>query len=173
MLRHFGGQRQVFWSRDLPGLHCDVFFDKLSFCHDIVFAGRLDDETVTIRPSDLLLEKLQIVQINEKDLKDLAVLLREHPLGDDEADAIGAAYVAGRVSGDWGFWYTLTTNLDKLATYVGAFAAFPEADRQIVIQRIVQLRQVIDDSPKTTSWKMRAKIGTRKKWYRDVEEVSL
>jgi hypothetical protein len=173
VLRHFGQHRHVYWSKTNSGLHCDVFFDRLSFCHEIDFQGRLDPGASTIRPTELLLEKMQIVEINEKDLKDSAVLLREHEVNTKDADAIDGSYVAELLSKDWGFWYTLTTNLQKLATYVVSFGAFPEQDREIVVSRVDELTKQIEEKPKTTSWKLRAKVGTRKKWYRQVEEVEL
>ena len=172
VLRHFGRHRHIYWSRGIPNLHCDVFFDRLSFCHDISFVGRLDEGETTIRPTDLLLEKMQIVEINEKDLKDSAVLLREHSLGDDERESLNAVYVADLLSKDWGFWYTFTTNLTKLESYVAAFTAFPQADRDIVVQRVTDLRGVIENRQKSTGWKLRSRVGPRKKWYRDVEEVN-
>jgi hypothetical protein len=173
VLRHFGHHRQVFWSRALPGLHCDVFFDKLSFCHDIDFQGRLDADSVTIRPTDMLLEKMQIVEINEKDLKDTAILLREHPVKSDDLDAIDGQYIAELLCRDWGFWYTLTTNLKKVDQYAASFDALPPQDREVVSHRVGELLRLIDEKPKTTGWKVRAKVGTRKQWYRKVEEVSL
>jgi hypothetical protein len=173
VLRHFGQHRHVYWNKTVPGLHCDVFFDRLSFCHEIDFQGRLDQGVTTIRPTELLLEKMQIVEINEKDLKDSAVLLREHEVNGNDPDTIDGSYVAELLSKDWGFWYTLTTNLQKLTTYVADFDAFAEQDREIVVGRVDELMQRIEEKPKTTSWKLRAKVGTRKKWYRQVEEVEL
>jgi hypothetical protein len=173
VLRHFGRTRQVYWSRRLAGLHCDVFFDTLSFCHDIHFGGRLPEEGVTITVTDLLLEKMQIVQINEKDLKDTAILLRAHEVTDHDNDSLNAAYVSDVLCKDWGFWYTFTTNLQKLAEYVTTFDTLRAPEKDIVREQIATLLDHIERKPKSTGWKLRSKLGTKKQWYKDVEEVSL
>ena len=37
--------------------------------------------------------------------------------------------------------------------------------------QIAALRQAIDDAPKSTRWKLRARIGERQAWYNDPEEM--
>ena len=46
--------------------HIDIFFDKLEFCHIIDFRGRLEIDYPTISLSDILLQKMQIVQTSLK-----------------------------------------------------------------------------------------------------------
>jgi hypothetical protein len=146
----------------------DVFFDELFFCHPIPLRDRLGLDYPTITPTDLLLEKTQIVEINPKDIKDSLVLLLEHPLGAD-GDAIDSGYVARLLSGDWGFWYTVTRNLARLRGSLGDGALTTE-QAGVVGERIEQLEHAIEEEPKTTKWKLRARIGPRRRWYQEVAE---
>ena len=126
----------------------DVFFDKLEMCHTIDFAKRLELDYPTLTLSDLLLEKLQIVQLTEKDVKDTSILLLEHEVdGPGQPETVDSDYIAKLFSDDWGFYYTGTTNLRKVHD------ALPS---------ISQLQE-------SRGWKMRAKFGPSKKWYRDVD----
>ncbi|HKM77871.1 MAG TPA: hypothetical protein VJZ03_02245, partial [Candidatus Bathyarchaeia archaeon] len=70
---------------------------------------------------------------------------------------------------DWGLWMTVTTNLKKVKTHLTQFESLSDEDKEIVDKKIVRILEIIDSTPKSTSWKMRAKIGTKKKWYRTVD----
>jgi hypothetical protein len=138
-------------------------------CHTLDFRGRLEFDSPTITLADFLLEKMQIVELNEKDKIDTIVLLREHEIGDSDNETINARYISKLLSKDWGFYYTTTTNLVKIKEYAGVHMS--EEDRRDVVAKAGQLVERIDNEPKTTGWKMRARVGPKKKWYRDVEEV--
>jgi len=148
----------------------DVFFDRLEMCHIIDFRKRLDLDYPTIPLAELLLEKMQIVQINEKDIKDSIVLLREHPIGAGDNETLNVSYVAKLLSQDWGFYYTATTNLAKTRSSVEKYDRLQSGDVSDVQKKIDELQAAIDSEPKSVSWKMRAQIGPSKKWYRDVQE---
>jgi len=149
----------------------DVFFDRLKMCHTIDFRGRLEVDYPTIALADILLEKMQIVKINEKDIKDVIVLLREHDIGEGEKEIINAKYIAELLSDDWGFYYTVTMNLNKVKGFLRHFDALVEEDRRDIASKIDKLLGIIENEPKSLRWKIRAKIGTRMKWYEEVEEV--
>ncbi len=114
---------------------------------------------------------MQIVQINEKDLIDSIMLLREHPIGDTDKETINAEVIARLLGNDWGFWRTVTGNLKLLDEKLQQYGKLSKEDRQIVHDRIQELEQRIEAAPKTMRWKARARIGERVKWYRDVEEM--
>lgn len=149
----------------------DVFFDRLSMNHIVDFKGRLELDSPTITLADLLLEKLQIVQLTEKDIKDTIVLLREHPIGTTETETVNAGYVAKILAEEWGFWYTVTTNLKKAQEYVKGSDLLSEEDKAVVSKRLTEVQAAIDAQPKSTKWKMRSRIGPKKKWYNEVETV--
>ncbi|MCL5257040.1 MAG: hypothetical protein M1319_04485 [Chloroflexi bacterium] len=149
-------------------LGVDVFIDKLDYCHPIVFKGRLELDRPTIPLADIVLEKLQIVQINEKDFKDLCVLMLEHGFGNASKEQIDIRYICSLLSGDWGFYHTATTNLDKLKSFLPHFEALDEGKMVELTKAIDYMRCAIDDEPKSFGWKMRAKVGTGKRWYKDI-----
>jgi hypothetical protein len=164
------GSRYAF-SDPLTGMVVDIFFDELFFCHPIPLRDRLALDYPTITPTDLLLEKMQIVEINPKDVKDSIVLLLEHPLDSTRADAIDADYVGRLLAGDWGFYYTVTTNLERLKRELVGWG-LDERQRALIAGRIDDLEERIEKEPKTNKWKLRARIGPRKKWYQEVAEKS-
>jgi len=167
----FGYKRHIYHNPK-NNINVDVFFDKLEMCHTIDFKNRLEVDYPTISLADLLLEKMQIVHINEKDIKDTIVLLRAHNVSDNDKETVNAKYIAKLLSKDWGFWYTVTTNLKKLEKFLNKYDALTNEDRKDVSAKIYTLMEYIDKEPKSIGWRLRARTGPRKKWYRDVEEVS-
>jgi hypothetical protein len=152
------------------GLVVDVFFDELYFCHPIPLRDRLALDSPTITPTDLLLEKMQIVEINPKDIKDSLVLLLEHDLQTDVQDAIDADYISGLLADDWGFSYTVTTNLTRLAREATDDGWLDASQARVVGDRIDALLASMEAAPKSTRWRLRARVGTRKRWYQEVAE---
>jgi hypothetical protein len=148
----------------------DVFVAKFEMCHAIPLAKRLTLSARTIPLADLLLTKLQIFALNEKDQRDIVNLLHAHSLADNDADGINAAYVATLLAGDWGLWRTSTLNLDRVRDGLAQYGLEP-ADEQLVRSRLDDLRSRIDAEPKSAKWKMRARVGERVKWYEEPEEV--
>jgi hypothetical protein len=166
----FGDRRMLFHDPAFDR-HIDVFFNVLDFCHPISFVGRLEVEEWTLPLAELLLEKMQIVQINEKDLIDSVMLLREHPIGVIDEETINGARIASILRNDWGFWRTVTGNLNILDERLNHYDSLSADDRQVVRDRIKQLMDQIEAKPKTLRWKARAKIGEKIKWYKSVEEL--
>lgn len=166
----FARQRLIY---NMPGtpLHVDVFFDKLDFCHPIPWAGRLEVDSPTIPLAELLLEKMQIVQINPKDVIDTIMLLREHALDNSDRDTINARRIAVMCAKDWGLWRTVTMNLRKVGEISKDYTWLDDSDRTVVLERLDQLLTMIDVEPKPAAWTIRNKIGDRVKWYKDVHEV--
>jgi len=171
MVTQLFGEARMLFNDPVYGRHIDIFYEKLDFCHPVVFSGRLEVEELTLPLAELLLEKMQIVKINEKDLIDSIMLLREHPVGDSDQEAINAGVIAHILGDDWGFWRTVTANLKFLDEMLNGYANLKDEDRQIVRERIRQLQDRIERQPKTTKWKLRSRIGERVKWYKDVEEL--
>jgi hypothetical protein len=150
----------------------DVFYDKLQMSHTLDFSKRLEVDYPTISLADLILEKMQILKINMKDVQDTLVLLSEHPVSESDDDSINAKHIARVLADDWGFYYTATTNLSKLKEYIPKFPVLADTSDNVT-NKIETLLRALDARPKGLSWRMRAKIGTRQKWYNDVDEVSM
>ena len=170
-VRALFGSRLIFYDSSGTGRHCDVFLDKLEFCHDVVFQDRLDADYPTIPLAELLLEKMQIVKLNAKDIIDTIMLLREHQIGGSDNDTINADHLARLTASDWGLWKTFTINLENVGRATQTLEKLSEEDRKDVSSKIATLRARIDEKPKTRGWKFRSQIGEKKKWYRDVDEL--
>jgi hypothetical protein len=163
-----GGERYFFKHPD-TGLGVDIFMDKLHYCHPIYFKNRLQVDVETLPLGELLLEKMQIVELNAKDIKDTIVLLLEHDLDDRDGETINAPHISQILGDDWGFYYTVTTNLEAVRDHLDRYEALSPTQRELVRDRITRLQGEIEDRPKSLKWKARAKVGTRKLWYQPIE----
>lgn len=172
VLRLFGDKRRIFYHPE-ENLHSDIFINKLRFCHEINFKKRLEIDYPTISLVDLLLEKLQIVEINKKDLVDMMVLLSQYPVSqnknNNQTTHIDGFYLAKICSKDWGWWKTATTNLTKTKDFTKQYLDKKDAGK--VTERINVLFNLIDTANKSLKWKARSIVGEKVKWYREVEEV--
>jgi hypothetical protein len=164
------GGRAIF-NHDGLRLHVDVFYEKLDFSHVIPWTGRLEKDSPTIPLAELLLEKMQIVQINEKDVIDTIMLLLEHPLGDQDHETINMARVAKLCSEEWGLWRTVTMNLDKVGQLSAGNSYLDEKQKAHVTSQVEGALAYIEAAPKSMAWRIRARVGDRVKWYKDVDEV--
>jgi hypothetical protein len=172
------GHKQLYfvdpeWNRPV-----DVLVDRLEMCHTFDFANRLAISDPTLPPADLLLSKLQVVKLNRKDVLDALALLSEYPLaGDDVAGrAISLARITELTSNDWGWWRTVTGNLDKLEAFIARDLgpddlAFGRESRFDPAAQVADLRAGIDAASKSTRWKLRSRVGDRVQWYQEPEEV--
>ncbi len=168
--RLFGEGRMLFHDPAF-GRHIDIFFNKLDFCHEVSFVGRLEVETLTLPLAELLLEKMQIVKLNEKDLIDTIMLLREHPVGEGDNETVNGKLIARLLGNDWGYWRTVTANLKLVDEMLVRYPSLTEEDRRVVGGRIADLLARIEAQPKTVRWNLRSRVGERVKWYKDVEEL--
>jgi hypothetical protein len=170
------GHKQLYFMDPDRRRPVDVLVDRLEMCHRFDFGDRLSVDESTLPLAELLLSKLQVVKINRKDVLDALVLLAEHPLTDDDA-GINVRRIVALTSNDWGWWRTLTGNLDGLATF--ATAELKPADLDLggrparfdLLRQIEALRTAVDAAPKSTRWKLRARVGERMPWYEEPEEV--
>ena len=181
----FGGKQAYFV--DVPrNRPVDVLVDSLEMCHRFEFKDRLGASSPTLPLAELLLSKLQIVKINRKDVLDALVLLAEHPLGQDDGapdartgqGAINVPRILSFTSNDWGWWRTVTGNLDTLDKYLAVEVTPDDLDlnngREVLFQpggQIAALRKAIEDAPQSTRWKLRARVGERQMWYQEPEEM--
>ena len=168
------GDRQMYFTTADGTTSVDVIMDKLNMCHVLEFADRIDRLPDTLDVADLLLSKLQIVELNHKDVHDLFHLFSafEAKAG-DEPETMGLDRIGSVVSGDWGWWRTSTMNLDKLAHLAEGDHQdlLPEARRFEPAEQARRVRAFCDEVPKTIKWKLRAKVGDRVQWYELPEEV--
>ena len=135
-------------------------------CHALRVEDGLADEPTTLPLADLLLSKLQVVETNEKDLRDAAAILADHELA---AEAINPTRILSILTTDWGWWRTATETLRKIDAYA---ASLEGLDRQgNILERVVELLASADAAPKSLRWKLRARVGERVRWYELPEDV--
>jgi hypothetical protein len=149
---------------DEHGRQVDIFIDRMQMCHNIDFRSRMYIDERTLSPADLLLTKMQIIEVNEKDLLDVVALFIDHDIVDDDR-GIHSQYISRLASNDWGLHKTLDLNLKKTKAFA-VERSFPED----VSTRIDTLIAHIEAHPKTMSWKARAMVGERVRWYELPEE---
>jgi hypothetical protein len=164
------GARAIYRSAT-NGVHVDIFYEKLDFCHAIPLKDRLHVDAPTLPLAELLLAKMQIVKITEKDFIDTIALLLEHPLGEGDQDALNVARIANLCAEDWGLWRTTTMNLEKLQGFAAGHSMLNEEQKARLAAQVGALNRRLDAEPKPLAWRLRARIGERVKWYNDVEEV--
>ena len=163
-----GKERMLFYDTD-HGRQVDVFVGSFRMCHEIPFR-QIGPGERTLPLAELLLTKLQIIELNEKDVRDTVLLLYGHAIGDDDGDTVNGAQIAELCAGDWGLWRTITANLAGCAEHVDEYE-LGEDERQQVKQRLGELLERIEAAPKSRGWKLRARVGERKRWYELPEEV--
>jgi hypothetical protein len=164
------GDRAIF-NHENSSLHVDVFFDKLDFSHVINWDNRLEVDHPTIPLSELLLEKMQIYKINEKDIIDTIMLLLEHPLGDNDDEVINIERIAQLLARDWGLWRTTTMNLDKVKQMAGQYSQIEGEQQTQIVTQVETAKARIEAEPKSRGWRLRDRVGDRVKWYKEVDEV--
>ena len=148
----------------------DVFVGAFRMCHEIPLNDRLEVQDRTVPLAELLLTKLQIIELNEKDVRDTLLLAHGHEVAESDGDAINGKRIAELCAADWGLWRTITANLSRTRDHLGDYE-LPSADRERVASRLTEVLDRIEAEPKTRGWKLRAKIGERKRWYELPEEV--
>jgi hypothetical protein len=164
-----GKERMLF--HDLQhGRQVDVFVGAFRMCHEIPFSGRIKPGDRTVPLAELLLTKLQIIELNEKDVRDTVLLFYGHEIADHDDDAVNGDRIATLCASDWGLWRTITANVARCRDHLSDYA-LPDTDRERVSARLTEVLDRIEAEPKSRGWKLRAKIGERKRWYELPEEV--
>ena len=163
-----GGERLLFFD-DEHDRQIDVFVGAFSMCHKIPLDDRIAVDHTSIPLAELLLTKLQVIELNEKDVRDTLALVHDHPVGDRDGDELNGTRVAELCASDWGLWRTITQNLNVCRAFVDSYDV---PDRARLDERLDDLLERIDRAPKARGWKLRAKIGDRKRWYELPEEVA-
>jgi hypothetical protein len=164
------GRERLLFFDEQHDRQVDVLIGAFRMSHEIRFGDRLALEPLTVPLAELLLTKLQIVELNEKDVRDALALLHDHPVEDEDGDAVNGGRIAALCAADWGLWRTFTANLSSLGDHIERYD-LPSESKERIAGRIQELQQRIEQEPKSFGWKMRAKIGDRKRWYELPEEV--
>jgi hypothetical protein len=166
------GDRRQLWYDEAQGRQIDIFIGDFTMCHTLPLADRLHVEPLTLPLAELFLSKAQIVELNRKDVLDLLALLLDHEVGPGDEETINADLIADLCAKDWGLYTTVSLTIQKLHGVLDeGEIELGEGEAQAIKRRLVTLQKAMDEAPKALAWKMRAKIGTRVRWYEEVEEV--
>lgn len=162
-----GHRRLYFWD-EANRRQVDMFVDEANLCHRIDLKRRIEIVPLTASLADLAVLKLQVVETNEKDYLDICAIFADHDLSVDES-GINSAYIANLTASNWGLWRTLGIVAERSERFALDLVDFPS--KMIVAERLQRLRTELDTVPKTRVWKIRARVGDRKRWYELPEEV--
>jgi len=166
------GHKQLYFVSAVSGRPIDVLIDKLSMCHELEFAGRISRMPYTLDPLDVLLSKLQIVKLNEKDVRDIVYLLSAFQVrGGTQEGTISLDLYRPIVGDDWGWWRTVTMNLEKIRDLIaGQPDLVPPGASYDPAAQGTALIAAAEDAPKSRRWRLRSRIGERVRWYQEPEE---
>ncbi|HMB21305.1 MAG: hypothetical protein ACM33V_05485 [Chloroflexota bacterium] len=166
-----GSQRQIYYNK-LTGHRIDILVGDFEMCHKLPLNGRLKMHPITIPLAELFLSKAQIVQLNRKDALDIISLLLNNDLGDERQGKIGLERIARLCAHNWGLYTTTSMNLKRVEDMLLAEnLELGDAERELVLQRVRKIRSVLKSRPKSVVWMVRNVLGTRVRWYAEVEEV--
>lgn len=167
-----GSERQIYYHNQTE-MKIDIFVDTFSMCHKIPLEGRLQIHPITIPLAELLLTKAQIAELNRKDALDIASLLLYAETGSDDEEKINLKRIAQLCGADWGLYKTTSINLKRVEDIVSEENVnLTEAERGSIKKRIDNILQTFETMSKSLAWQMRDKVGTRVRWYEEVEEVA-
>jgi hypothetical protein len=160
-----GSRRQLFHD-PVNGRQLDVFVGEFEMCHSVPIADRLERHPYTVPLAELLLTKLQIVELNERDERDIYTLCYHHDIG---PDGIEPDVVAKLCATDWGLWRTCKGTIERSCEDIHQYGLDGSVQDQIK-SRLERLWAEIDAAPKTGKWKRRSRVGDRMRWYQEPEE---
>lgn len=166
-----GSQRQIYFD-PAAGHRIDILVGDFEMCHKLPMDGRLKIDPVTIPLAELFLSKAQIVQLNRKDAFDLISLLLNNDIGQEHEGKIGMDRIVTLCAEDWGLYTTTTMNLKRVEDLLRAEdLGLGDGEREVVLSRLRTITSTLEAAPKSRAWKMRSLLGTRVRWYAEVEEV--
>jgi hypothetical protein len=168
---NLNGDRQMYFNSP-AGRPVDVMVDRLTMCHTLDLRPAFASQPDTVAPIDVLLSKLQIVELNEKDAHDVVHLLAGLPL-DGDGPSLDTGRYRALLGADWGWWRTVTGNLGKLPGVIAERPGLvPPGARFDPLAQIQRLTELADTAPKSVKWRLRSNVGDRVRWYELPEEVA-
>ena len=148
----------------------DVFLDTFHMDHVIPLKDRLALAEYTIPVTDVLLTKLQVVRLNDKDVRDIITLLKDVDVADEDSpDVVDPRSIATRCARHWGLYHDVTNSLELCRRLADGYGLSGD-ERTRVHEHVGRLKAALQAAPKPITWRLRARIGTRMRWYDEVDE---
>lgn len=166
----FNGDVRLLFYDEPHARQIDIFVAQFSMCHKIPITERIGMDALTLPLAELLLTKLQIFEMNEKDIRDVCALLLDHPIGENDDETININRIMQLTSDDWGLWKTSMLSIAKVKRYLDT-VEMDRAEHDRLRARLGGLQAAMESSPKSMKWKMRDRVGEKMKWYELPEEV--
>lgn len=171
MFNALHGARRLLFYDEVNSRKLDVFIGEFSMCHEVPIAERLEREPLTLPLAELVLTKLQIVKLTERDQRDIYNLTYHHPVTNGDGSGIEADFIAQVCARDWGLWRTAKSTIERCLANVGAYGLDSEASK-VIERRLVALWTAIEGEPKSGKWRLRSRVGDRVRWYDEPEETA-
>jgi hypothetical protein len=170
------GARRLLFEEPAGARRVDVFVGSFEMCHRLPLAERLHGRGEILPAAELALTKLQIVALNAKDCGDfyallLACQLAERSSESDTDPVIDVPRITELTGADWGLHHTLELNLVRLREDLAA-TGLQAAQRELLRERIDALLDALEQAPKSRSWRLRARVGERRRWFEVPEEIA-
>jgi len=169
MFNALRGSRRLLYHDPRNRRHVDVFVGEFAMCHELPLTARLGREPLTVPREELLLSKLQVVELTGNDQLDIYDLLYHHDVGEDERAGISSPFIAALCARDWGLWRTCQLNIGRSLDNLDRSGLDP-AEQKLVTGRLESLRGRIDAEPKSRRWRMRNQLGDKVRWYAEPEQ---
>jgi hypothetical protein len=169
MFNALRGSRRLLYHDPRNGRHVDVFVGEFSMCHELPLTERLGRDPLTVPREELLLSKLQVVELTGNDQADIYNLLYHHDVGEREDAGISSPFIAALCARDWGLWRTCQLNIGRSLGNLGESGLDP-AEQKVVTGRLESLRGRIDAEPKGRRWRIRNQVGDKVRWYAEPEQ---
>lgn len=169
MFNALNGARRLLFFDVANNRKLDVFVGEFEMCHSIPIAARLEKDPMTIPLAELVLTKLQIVQLTERDLRDIYSIAYHHQISTGDGSEIEADFIAGLCAKDWGLWRTCTSTIKQCLSRLPEYGLPPEVS-DVIAARLSALLEEIERAPKSSRWKLRGRVGDRVRWYEEPEE---
>jgi hypothetical protein len=166
----FNGDVRLLFYDEEHSRQVDIFVAQFAMCHKIPITERIGTDPLTLPLAELLLTKLQIYEMNEKDIRDVCALLLDHPIGESDDETINVKRVTQLTGEDWGLWKTSMLSLAKVKRYLDT-VEMDKTEHDTMRARLGGLEAALMNSPKSMKWKMRERVGEKVKWYELPEEV--
>ena len=167
-----GAHRQIFYHDQVEERRIDILIGDFEMCHKLPLEGRFEVDAITIPLTDLFLSKAQVVQLNRKDALDIISLLLNNEIGDEQNGGIDLQRIIQLCGNDWGLYKTLSINLERVTELLAdKDLGVTDEEGAFILVGIQKIQKALEEMPKSASWKMRDKVGTRIRWYQEVEEV--
>jgi len=159
------GHTRLIFNDHARSRRTDVFLDQFEMCHKLDFTDRLELEELTLPLADLLATKLQVVELNEKDVKDILSILLDYEVRTDGAlPSVDGGYLAKLCADDWGLYKTFSTNLSRVLGWLDSLHLTGE-QADLLHRRIDELATLLAAQPKSLKWRIRASVGEKVRWY--------